>query len=310
METGQNVNITEFKGKDNSPVCIYCWEKVDKPKTILQIFHGMAEHAGRYGRLAGYLNAHGIVVIGHDHRGHGKTSQLNGKPGVIGADGFNNIVEDGHRITAMLKEKYPDIPVFILAHSFGSFAGQQYITQYGSDIAGIILSGSAAQIGPEFRFAKLLAFAQMKLWGEEKQAKLIERLSFGSYNRKIQDPQTGFDWLSRDAAEVKKYIDDEYCGFTCSAGFYYYFTDGLLNLYKKERLAAIPKNLPIYIIAGDKDPVGMYGKRVQKLYDIYKDLGIADVSIKLYKDSRHEILNEMNREEVTEDILRWINIHI
>ncbi|HEY5586969.1 MAG TPA: alpha/beta fold hydrolase [Ruminiclostridium sp.] len=208
--SGIAINLTT---KDGYVISAYCWDKVENPRAVLQIFHGMAEHAGRYDRLAKYLNTQGIVVFGDDHRGHGKTSQLNGKLGVIGKNGFYNIVEDEYMITKMLKEKYPHIPIYILAHSFGSFIGQEYITKYGSQINGLILSGSAAQIGVEFKFAKILAAIQIKFFGEEKEAKLLDKLSFGSYNNKINNPVTEFDWLSYDAVEVKKYIDDEYCGF-------------------------------------------------------------------------------------------------
>ncbi|MHB8064391.1 MAG: alpha/beta hydrolase, partial [Ruminiclostridium sp.] len=304
LEDDLTFNIT---AKDSHVISVYCWDRVENPRAVLQIFHGMAEHAGRYERFAKYLNTQGIVVIGNDHRGHGKTSQFNGKPGVIGQNGFYNIVEDEFMLTKMLKEKYPNTPIYVLAHSFGSFVGQEYITNYGSEIDGLILSGSAAQTGAEFKFAKILASIQAKLFGEEKEAKLLEKLSFGGYNKKIYNPSSGFDWISRDTEEVKKYDDDPFCGFTCSIGFYYYFTAGLINLYKKDKLAKIPKTLPIYIISGQDDPVGQYGQSVKKLYDIYQALGLSDLNVKLYQGSRHELLNELNRDEVTQDILKWIN---
>jgi len=307
MENNLAELTINLKANDNHVISVYCWDKVEKPRAVLQIFHGMAEHAGRYARLAKFLNSQNIIVFGDDHRGHGKTSQLNGKPGVIGKNGFYNIVEDEYMITKMLKEKYPNIPIFLFTHSFGSFVGQEYITKYGNEIDGVILCGSAAQIGPEFKFAKILALIQVKLLGEEKEAKLLEKLSFGSYIKKIHNPRSASDWISSDPDEVKKYIDDKYCGFTCSTGFYYYFTDGLINLYRNDKLAQIPKTLPIYIISGQEDPVGQYGKRVKELYDIYKALGLSDLNIKLYQGSRHELLNELNRDEVTEDILKWIN---
>lgn len=303
---GKTINL---KAKDGHLINLYCWDRVEKPRSVLQIFHGMAEHAARYDRLARYFNTKGIAVFGDDHRGHGQTALLNGKPGVIGKDGFNNIVEDEYMITGMLKEKYPDIPVYIFAHSFGSFIGQEYMTRYGNKIDGIVLCGTAAQKGIEFRLGRLLAFIQMKILGEESEAQFLEFLSFGSYNKKV-DISDNSNWLSRDPEEVLKYASDELCGFTCSIGFYYYFIDGLIKLYKKEKLEGIPKKLPVYIIAGQEDPVGQYGARVEKLFEIYKNLGMSDVNIKLYKNCRHELLNELNRDEVTEDILIWINNHM
>ena len=302
-------NSISLKAKDGHMINVYCWNKVERPIAVLQIFHGMAEHAGRYNKFANSLNNQEIAVFGDDHRGHGQTAILNGKPGVIGKDGFNKIVEDEYMITNMIKNKYPKTPVYIFAHSFGSFIGQEYITRYGSEIDGIILCGTAAQIGFEFRLAKILAFLQMKIFGEEEKATFLEFLSFGSYNKKI-NISDGSNWLSRDTEEVFKYSQDKSCGFTCSIGFYYYFIDGLLNLYKKNKLISIPKTLPVYIIAGQEDPVGQYGSRVEKLYEIYKKTDLTDLNMKLYKDCRHELLNELNREEVTDDVLRWIGSHL
>ncbi len=295
----------KLTAKDGHIISVYCWDKVENPRAVFQIFHGMGEHAGRYERIANYLNSKGIAVVGDDHRGHGKTALLNGTRGNIGKNGFYNIVEDEYMITQLMKKKYTNTPVYIFAHSFGSFIGQEYITRYGSEIDGIILCGSAAQTGFEFKIAKILALVQRKLFGEEKDAKLMEKLSFGSFNKKI-DTSDNSNWLSRDSAEVKKYADDPLCGFTCSVGFYYYFTDGLTKLYNKDKLAKIPKQLPVYIIAGEEDPVGNYGKKVTNLYNLYKGLNLSDLELKLYKDCRHELLNETNRDAITEDIFNWI----
>ncbi len=299
----------KFIAKDGHNLNVYCWDEVENPKAVLQIFHGMGEHAGRYERLANFLNSKGIAVYGDDHRGHGKTASFNGKLGVIGKNGFYNIVEDEHMITRMLREKYPNVPLYVFAHSFGSFIGQDFITKYSNEIDGIILCGTAAQLGAEFRYAKHLAFVQMNLFGEEKPARLLHKLGFGNYNKKI-DISDKSNWLSRDPEEVMKYDNDPACGFICSFGFYYYFMDGLVKLYRKDKLDNIRKNLPIYIIAGQEDPVGQYGKRVNKLFDIYREQNISDLNIKLYKDCRHELLNELNRDEVTNDILKWINEHL
>lgn len=309
MQSELSNKTINLKARDGHLINVYCWDKVKNPRAILQVFHGMSEHAGRYNRFAKYLNSQGIVVFGDDHRGHGKTAAINGKLGSIGTNGFNNIVDDEYMITQILKEKYPNTPIYVFAHSFGSFVGQEYITRYSKDINGVILCGSAAQKGLKFKFAKTIAFIYMKVFGEEREARFLERLSFGSYNKRIT-PGDKTNWLSRDFEEIIKYATDSNCGFTCSADFYYYFCDGLTKLYKKNKLEIINKNLPIYIIAGEEDPVGEYGKNVKKLYDIYNNLSISDVKITLYKDARHELLNELNRDYVTKDILNWINEHL
>lgn len=310
MDKQSEAKIVWLTASDEHKISLYCWETVEKPAAVLLIFHGMAEHAGRYGRLAAFLNTHGIVVFGNDLRGHGKTALLNGKPGVTGENGFYKIVEDQYLLTKELKQRYPEIPVFILAHSFGSFVGQEYITRYGNEINGIILSGSAAQTGAEIRLGKLLSWIQVRTSGADKPARLIEKLSFGTYNKKIKKPKNSFDWLSRDEAEVRKYMEDKDCGFTCSAGFYYYFMSAMLRLYDEKKLGNIPRNLPVYLIAGQEDPVGNYGRKVEELYGIFNSLGLHDLKMKLYEDSRHEILNEINRDEVSKDILSWINSHL
>ncbi|NLM73300.1 MAG: alpha/beta hydrolase [Clostridiaceae bacterium] len=308
MENKINNTVT-LQAKDGHRINVYCWDDVKSPKAVVQIFHGMAEHALRYERFAKVLNSHGIVAFADDHRGHGITGTTNGKLGSIGKDGFNKIVEDENMITNMIKEKYPDIPVFVFAHSFGSFIGQEYITRYSKNIDGIILCGSSAQKGMKIIAAKVLASIYQFIFGPDREAKLLQNLSFGSYNRRVP-PGDNTNWLSRDPDEVMKYNDDPHCGFICSADFYYSLTNGFMGLYKPEKLNSISKDLPICIIAGSEDPVGEYGKNVIKLYDIYKNLNINDVEIKLYEGARHELLNETNRDEVTQDILDWLNARI
>ena len=305
METGL-ISTVNLIAKDGQKINVYCWEEVEKPRAVMQIFHGMAEHAARYDRFAKCLNSHGIVAFADDHRGHGITGTTNGNLGSLGKDGFNKVVEDENMITRMIKEKYPNLPVYVFAHSFGSFVGQEYITRYGNNIEGIILCGSAAQVGIKFIAAKTMATIYKLIFGAEKEANFLHHLSFGSYNKRIA-PGDKTNWLSRDLDEVIKYDKDPYCGFTCSGDFYYYFFDGLTKLYKVDKLNSISKELPIYIIAGKEDPVGEYGRNVTKLYDIYWGLHIKDVEIKLYDEARHELLNEINRDEVTKDIINWID---
>ncbi len=188
---GENISpqISKMTVPNGHSISVYSWNEVEEPVAVLQIFHGMSEHAERYHRLAGFLNSHGIIVIGNDHRGHGKTAQQNGKNGVIGKNGFYKMVEDEYILTKQIKQQYDGIPVFILGHSFGSFVGQEYITRYGSEIAGIILSGTAAQEGAEVRLGKLLAAIQTRLAGEEKPSRTIELLTFGTYNKRVVKPK-------------------------------------------------------------------------------------------------------------------------
>ncbi|WP_099469441.1 alpha/beta hydrolase [Konateibacter massiliensis] len=294
-----------LEAKDGQKIHIYCWDEVEQPRAIVQIFHGMSEHAGRYERFAKFLNENGFLVFADDHRGHGITGETNGKFGYLGEDGFYRVVEDEYMLTEHLKEKYPKLPMFIFAHSFGSFVGQEYLTRYSAQIDGMILSGSAAQTGIMFHMAKYLAKIYGTFLGEEREAKLLDRLSFGSYNKKIENAEPA-SWLSRDDEQVLKYQKDSKCGFVCTANFYYHFCSGLTKLYEDDKLEQIAKNIPLFIIAGKEDPVGGYGKRVVQLEQIYRRKGLTDVELLLYEGARHELLNETNRDEVSSDVLNWL----
>lgn len=295
-----------IRAKDGKELYVYCWNNVIKPKAMIQIFHGMAEHSERYANFAEYLNSNGFIVYSSDHRGHGKTEGTVDKLGYIGKDGFNSIVEDKHLIQEQMKADYPELPIFIFGHSFGSFVAQEYILRYGKELKGVILCGSAAQRGPQVLAGTLISSIEKAIFGDKKQSNLLNYLSFGSYNRGIDDNGHKFSWLSTDLKEVSKYEEDPFCGTIFTTGFFYYFLKGVSKLYDKERLMKIPKELPIYIISGEKDPVGGNGKLVKELYKIYKEIGIRDIQMKLYPGARHELLNEIKKLEVYEDLLNWL----
>lgn len=303
-------NIKEgsfIKGKDGKEIFVYCWGSISESRAVIQIFHGMAEHAGRYKKFAEYLNAQGFIVYANDHRGHGRTAGSVEELGYIGKDGFNAIVEDEYIISKFIKEKYKNLPVIILGHSFGSFVAQEYIIRYGDKIKGVILSGSAARMGLDVRVGKLIASIEKSIFGDTKKSRVIDYLSFSGYNKKIKNNKYKFEWLSCDLEEVKKYEEDPLCGTVVTIGFFYWFFKGILELYKKERLIKIPNDLPILIVSGEEDPVGNYGHLVKKLYEIYKAIGIKNLDMELYVDRRHELIHEINRDEVFTDLLMWID---
>ncbi|MBS4538766.1 alpha/beta hydrolase [Clostridium sp. D2Q-11] len=299
-------NSFYITGKDNYKVYVYCWDDVVNPKGVIHIFHGMAEHAERYKEFAEYLNNKGFIVYANDHRGHGKTAGRIEELGYIGEDGFNNIVEDQSIIKNLIRNKYPELPIIVFGHSFGSFIAQEYIIRYGNEIQGVILSGSAMMKGVDVSLGRVLSSIERKINGDKKKSNLINNLSFGTYNKKINDSDSLFAWLTSDEKEVKKYDEDPYCGTVFTTGFFYYFFTGLSTLYKKKRLDNISKELPILILSGKDDPVGKYGKSVRKLYESYMNIGIENVDIKLYEGGRHEMINEINKNEVFEDIVNWI----
>lgn len=291
----------------------YLWEPVlaagSRPAGVVQIAHGMVERASRYERFAERLTAQGYVVAANDHRGHGRTA---GSPEHVGhladADGFERMVGDCRRLTEILRERFPGLPVYLFGHSMGSFVSQRYIQRYGRDLRGVILCGSAGKsllVG----IGRRMAARELRKNGPLARSAKMDRLAFGAYNRSFRPNRTPFDWLSRDDAEVDRYIADPYCGVICTCKFYDDLLSGLAGLFRPSDLQAVPRDLPIYLIAGDMDPVGARGKGVQKLYRMYERLGVRDVQIQLYPGARHEILNETNRDEVMSDVLDWLRAH-
>ncbi|GKZ02672.1 alpha/beta hydrolase [Paraclostridium bifermentans] len=298
-----------FKGEEDTDIYVYKYEPIEKENIngIVQISHGMSEEAGRYKRFANYLTDNGYIVYINDHRGHGKSAENINRIGILAQkDGIHCIVKDLNKLTKIIKTENNGLPIFLFSHSMGSFAAQKYIIDYSEDIDGVILSGTNGLHGIEVDLGFLVAKVMSKIQGREKKAYLIDKLAFGGFNKKFKPNKSEFDWLSRDFKEVEKYIENEYCGVVFSNGYFY----DLFKLFKEIRninnLKKINSKLPIYIFAGDKDPVGKFGKGVTKLYENYKKLGIENVEFKLYSGGRHEMLNEINKDEVINDTINWI----
>lgn len=283
------------------------WVPEGKVVCIVQIIHGMAEYIERYEELAQYLGEKGILVTGDDHLGHGKSV---GKDGTYGyfceQDPATVVVRDVHRLKKMTQEEYPGIPYVILGHSMGSFILRNYLFRYGTGIQGAIVCGTGSQPKALVKVSKMIAALQGVFLGQKHVAKMIDRLAFGSYNKKIPGARTSVDWLCTEESVVDAYVKDEFCGFTFTVnGFKTLFT--LLDrLNREENLNAMPKNLPVHFIAGDMDPVGNYGEGVRKAYEDFQKVGMERVSLKLYAGSRHELLNEKDKFKVYEDIYPWI----
>ena len=301
----EEFNMISFDGAD---IHCYIWDNVENPKAVVQIAHGMGEHCGRYDDFASFLNRNGYIVIAEDHRGHGKTCGYE-KRGIVEGDSYNDTISDMIALTNNFAYKKYKLPIVLIGHSYGSFLSQGYIERNGDALAGVILSGSAYMNTMQVAFGRLVATIQNAILGGEKPANLIAKLSFGAYDKQFKAEHQSFAWLTRDKAVVEKYIADEYCGaaFNMSIAFQKSFFCGMKTIYQQRALGGIPKDLPIFIASGDKDPVGGNGTLVSRLYDMYRSLGIADVAVKLYPDARHEILNEINRDEVYADFLAFID---
>lgn len=283
------------------------WVPEGKVICILQIVHGMAEYIERYEEMAQYFAGKGILVTGDDHLGHGKSVAKGGTYGYFcSQDPATVVVRDVHRLKKMTQEDYPGIPYVILGHSMGSFITRNYLFRYGTGIQGAIICGTGSQPALLVKFSRGLAALQGLIFGQKHVAKMIDKLAFGNYNKMVTDQRTAFDWLCRDEKAVDAYIKDPLCGFTFTVnGFKTLFT--LIDrLNKAESLQNMPKDLPVFFIAGDKDPVGNYGEGVKQAYESFEKAGMERLALKLYPEDRHEILNELDKYQVYDDLYPWI----
>lgn len=297
-----------FKDSDGVELNVYKWVPNGEVIGVVQIAHGMTETILRYDEFANLLNEKGFIVYGHDHRGHGLTASYNGELGYIADnEGFEWLVKDLYELICKSKEENKGLPIYLFGHSMGSFVSQRFIELYGKEIDGVILSGSNGDPTKLTPLGILLSGIEVKLFGRKHTSKMMDKLSFGDFNNKFKPNRTPFDWLCSVDEEVDKYIENDKCGFVCSASFYYDLLRGLRTINKKENYKLIPQGLPIFIIAGDKDPVGNFGKGIINLYEKLKAIGIKSVEYKLYKEKRHELLNEDNKIEVMNDVVEWLN---
>lgn len=284
----------------------YAWLPASAPQAVVVIAHGMAEHAGRYARFAAALNDAGFATYGFDHRGHGLTGQAAGLLGHMGdADSWNSAVSDLAAVCRMAAERHPGLPVLLFAHSMGSFMAQQFLYQHGGLIAGCVLCGSNGKPPAIAALGRLVARIERLRHGRRGVSPLIQKLSFDAFNTRFQPPRTDFDWLSRDTAEVDKYIADPFCGFPISVQSWIDLLDGLDAMARPENQARIPKDLPVFVIAGRHDPVSGGGKGLRQLLDAYTAAGLRKVESRFYDEARHELLNETNRDAVTADVVAF-----
>lgn len=282
------------------------WTPEESPKAVVQIVHGIAEFIERYDEFAAYLNGLGFLVVAEDHMGHGQSVGENGIQGYFHG-GWFTAVEDTMTLLRETQAAYPDIPYVLFGHSMGSFMARTILCKYpDSGITAAVICGTgwqpAALLPPVTRFIE----AVCRKDGEDKPSAFLENLVFGSYNKRVEHPRTAYDWLSRDAKIVDGYIAHPMCGFTPTAGLLREMMKGLTYIEKPAHLEAMKKDLPVFFVAGGDDPVGSYGKGVKRAVGEFKKAGMTDVSCRIYPLCRHEILNEINRQEIFEDIGGWV----
>lgn len=290
---------------DLADIYARCWLPEDGDiKAVIQVTHGMAEHGDRYERFAKYLCSFGYAFAVNDHIGHGKSVNDPSEWGYFGGEkneGGKAFVEDAHTYTHMLKKEFSK-PIILFGHSMGSFVARKYLSLYASDVIAAIISGTAGP-SPMTSAAVAVTSAAEKSYGEKYPGKKIDALTFGSYNKRCRQ-RTNFDWISCDEAEVDKYIADPACGFLFSVSGYKNLFELLRDVSQEERIAKVPKNLPLYFISGSEDPVGEYTNGVMNIIEKFIQTGHS-VESKIYSGMRHEIMNEIDKNQVYYDVGCW-----
>lgn len=285
----------------------YRWEPEGQPKAIVQIIHGIAEHVARYDHFARYLNGLGYLVVAEDHMGHGKSICREVPQGCF-AGGWDAAVEDCCRLMKNMMAEYPDVPYILFGHSMGSFLARSIlITHPDSGIHAAIICGSAWMPGLVIQGGKLMSSLLMRGEGAKQPSEALQKVMFSGYDKRIENVRTPCDWLTRDDSVVDAYMADPLCGFAPTPALANAMMNGLLYIQNAANLKRMNKALPVHFIAGGDDPVGAYGEGVRKAAQMFIRSGMKHVSVKLYPGCRHEIHNELNKDEVYKDISDWMD---
>ncbi|OEC37276.1 Lysophospholipase, alpha-beta hydrolase superfamily [Pseudomonas cuatrocienegasensis] len=290
---------------DGTALYVRHWQGDAAPRAVLMLAHGMAEHAGRYARLAEALVAAGFAVYAHDQRGHGLTGERSVLGHFADHDGWARVVDDLAGLNHHIRQAHPQLPIILLGHSMGSYIATAYLMQHSCSVQGAVLSGSNYQPRTLYRVARLIARLESWRQGPLGRSALLAWLSFGSFNRAFTPARTAYDWLSRDADEVDRYIADPLCGARCTNQLWLDLLAGLQQITPVASLAQIDQALPLLIIGGACDPVSQ-GTRLQHLADALRSAGHTRTDLRVYPEARHELFNELNRDAVTADLIAWL----
>jgi len=293
-----------FRAEDGARLQGRRWLPDEKPKAIVQIAHGLAEHSARYGRLAAALNAAGYGAYANDYRGHGPSAASADLGHFADRDGWAKCVGDLWTLNRLIGAEQPGLPVVFLGHSMGSFLGRQFVAERADALAGAVYSGSNGAPPPIAALGRLVARLERLRLGKRGKSRLIFNMWFGDFNKPFRPGRTAFDWLSRDPKEVDAYVADPLCGFPFTTQLAIDVLDALPHLSDPKMLATIRKDMPIYVFSGERDPVG---SNIQGLIADLKAAGFTKLTTRIYPGARHETLNETNRDEVTRDLIAWLD---
>ena len=309
---GLPMNATELwhQATDGKKLLLRRFLPEGTPRAVIHLAHGMAEHSARYARVAEALTLAGYAVYANDHRGHGKTAVTSGELGCFDGGGVPRVFDDLLELIAFEKKEHPGLPFVLFGHSMGSFFAQSLMETHGASFSAVVLSGSTGK--PNLLAAAGRTIARFERWrlGVRGKSSLIRALAFDAFNKPFNPKTTRFEWLSKDRAEVDAYANDPLCGFDCDIDLWVGILDLLRDIALPERQARIPKALPVYVFAGSEDPAGDRTKGLQQLLGAYSAAGLTDVTHRFYEGGRHEMLNETNRDEVTADLLAWLDAKV
>lgn len=281
--------------------------EVDQPKAVLQLVHGISEHIGRYDHFARFMADQGFFVCGEDHLGHGNTPEHQEDLGYTAdRDGWVRMTDNVHALHNRIKAQYPDLPYLLLGHSMGSFLARSYLIRYPGTLDACALLGTGQQPGAVLAAGLLACDLEKLRLGKRGRSKLLQNLCFGAYNRQFKPNRTPSDWVCSVEAVVDAYMADPFCQVMPTVTLMHDMLSGIKFNQDKENLAKMDPQTPIFFLSGELDPVGSCGKGVRQAYQSFLDAGCSDVTLKLYPDGRHEMLNEANREDVYQELLGWM----
>lgn len=305
IEAGADADGSVIEAADGHRIRLTLWEPSAVPAVVVQVLHGLSEHLGRYDRFAEACRARGFAVIGHDHRGHGPHCARDCLGHFADRNGWDKVVTDTLAVQRFACRRWPDTPLVLFGHSMGSYIAQSAVAREPVGFSALLLSGSTLSDRRQVRMGRWLTRLVMLLRGGRHASPLLHKLGFGSFNKRFEPARTGMDWLTRDEAEVDRYVADPLCGIPLSNRLWYDLLGGLLQVTSQRTLRRVPGHLPILITGGEEDPVG--GRRgMARLAEAYERMGHGKVTLKIWPKGRHEMLNEVEREAFTVFVLKWM----